>query len=281
MKGLQFVILKSILNKVRYRFEFIKMSRKLYNVYEPYERKFISWGFEPPRKLFDNPDYTQCEKCQVFIKKKNFHTHARKECVKRIGRNCLDCLIFYKKHHKCKSKRCKNCTKWNFYHACDFEPFECICNDEHLRIQFKNCCEVCNRRIDPVCPNDIARCYDHSLYKCRVCEEMGERTHKCSSLLNRFRFRYGLSTYQKEENIFVNDVEGFVIIKCKDNHSIPNLIQFKKNVYVFIDEFNHPILRYKDGNIEWNIRKAKLLSILQDIHQCHKEMFEMQTGLLL
>jgi hypothetical protein len=255
MKGLYFDILRSIEFKCSNRFEFIKMSKRLYNMYEPYQRKIMAWGFEPPRKLFDNPRYTQCEKCQVFIKKKNFHTHLRKKCDRKNLRNCLDCLVAYKKHHKCKSKRCKTCTKWSLCRGCDFQPLNCTCNDKHLKIQFKNCCEVCNEQLDPICPNETARCRVHSLYRCDACGELGERDHKCSSLLNRIRFRYGLSTYQLRDNIFVNDNDGFVLIKLKDVYSIPNLIQFKKNVYAFIDEFKL-ILRYKNGNIEWTIREV-------------------------
>lgn len=242
----------------RDRYSLIKTCKKLYSLYTPYERRMLFAGAEPIVKAYDHPDFKECPICKMFVKKFKYVKHFNK-CTTVVEKRkiCIDCLELEGYNHVCNSnKRCEKCYRWSitgggYSHFCMLKSHKCSCGGLHFFGQFLKYCEICGGKLDKLsCPFDIPRCTKHPLFICNVCGEKGEATHKCSTLLNRLKFKYGKDTEQIEDNVYQN--QEYTIVIVQDIYSIPSLLSYKNHVFILVGE-NVVMNYYSNGIIEWRI----------------------------
>lgn len=236
------------------RFNLIRTCKRLWNMFDTIEKKYMYIGREIPinNKLPDN--YNQCPLCKQIIRKTKYSKHVDKCTIVRENvKVCYECLLTYNgKHNICQRTHiCSNCRDQNCdgikgigLGKCVFHQSNCnLCiGKKHLFALTLKKCELCYLSVS-VCPYTRPRCFEHRFFDCSVCKEIDvDYTHKCKLIEHQLQRKYHKKFIKIEENVY-QDVESEInFIRVNDEHSIPSLLKYA-DCYVFIEVGTY-IMRY-------------------------------------
>lgn len=253
------------------RFNLIRTCKRLWNMFSIVEKEWMYIGREKPIINTLPENYIQCPLCKNIIRSGKYENHVNKCTIIRENvKVCYMCLLTYKDKHlicqkshvcfRCESRNCKNCPL--LLVDCD------NCKGIHLAGSRKNECEICKTQIQ-CCPNSkLKRC---RLHICIVCKEgISNNGHKCKLIEHQLQALYGHALFvKKEENVYQDIRSKIYFIHVKDEHSIPNLLDYI-DCYVFIEVGKHIMRLSKSKFYSDNLNHCNHCGTTINIKKCSR-----------
>jgi hypothetical protein len=256
--------------------------KKLYSLFTPWKRKFMSLDLEPRKEpewaICDEREWDECKTCFMRIKKENMHKH---KCMFRMQvlRTCRKCMVPFSakryKWHTCMGRitagricaQCKTIHKRPY--DCIFKETKCVKCSRNLPAELFTRhvqCELCDDTvIGPLgcftC--SIKRCYEHKKFQCTFCCEYWdpfgiETTHNCKDARGRVTCNI-VKTLSSDNNT------GGIVYWDPDEYTYPGLFHtYVLNEYVaiyFVKSLNEiPTMMFMRDNVMIFLGETQLAS---------------------